>query len=238
MTLAAARPIAYSHRGVARGAHARGPARSGPRGARSGARRPSQGASQRQNGRVALAHLPRLPPLVVEPKAVTDTVLVAGRIATNLYAALDSCAATTFPLRARWKLAWSVADILEYRVDMSRDLRVGDGFRVLVERAFDPDRWVPHRTRARAHIRRIPRYAHCDSFPRDGVAERISREPILRSARTIAASGVPPRPGGIPADLERIRNAPPPDSQSLARAQGHGLCSPAGTPVRAIGDGT
>ncbi len=68
------------------------------------------------NGRVATTNLPRLRPLVVQPQAVTDTLVVAGRIATNLYAALDSCAATTFPLRARWKLAWSVADIFEYRI--------------------------------------------------------------------------------------------------------------------------
>jgi murein DD-endopeptidase MepM/ murein hydrolase activator NlpD len=70
--------------------------------------------------------------------AGTDTVVVVGRITSNLYAALDSCAASTLPLRARWKLAWSVADVFEYRIDMSRDLRVGDEFWILVERVFDP----------------------------------------------------------------------------------------------------
>jgi len=64
---------------------------------------------------------------------------VAGRIASNLYTALDSCAAATFAQRTRWGLAWSIADIFEYRIDMSRDLRVGDSFRALVERISLPD---------------------------------------------------------------------------------------------------
>jgi murein DD-endopeptidase MepM/ murein hydrolase activator NlpD len=32
-------------------------------------------------------------------------------------------------------LAWTLADIFEYRVDMSRDLKSGDGFRALIERS-------------------------------------------------------------------------------------------------------
>jgi murein DD-endopeptidase MepM/ murein hydrolase activator NlpD len=80
----------------------------------------------------------RLAPLVVTPVAGTDTMVVSGRIRSSLYAALDSCAEMQLPQRARWKLAWSMADILEYRVDMSRDLRLGDNFRVLVERVLDP----------------------------------------------------------------------------------------------------
>jgi murein DD-endopeptidase MepM/ murein hydrolase activator NlpD len=79
-----------------------------------------------------------LAPNVVDPLAGVDTILVSGRIASNLYAAIDSCAGTLLPQRARWKLAWSVGDIFEYRVDMSRDLREGDRFRLLVERTVAP----------------------------------------------------------------------------------------------------
>lgn len=62
-----------------------------------------------------------------------DTVAYQGAIASNLYDAIDR-AAPTLSSGARASLAWGIADILEYRYDMSRDLRGGDVFKVLVER--------------------------------------------------------------------------------------------------------
>ena len=67
----------------------------------------------------------------------TDTMVVAGRIASTLFAALDEGAAT-LPRRTRAELAYTLADILEYRVDMSRDLQVGDSFRVMFQRSVGP----------------------------------------------------------------------------------------------------
>lgn len=64
----------------------------------------------------------------------TDTLVVSGRIDDNLYQALDDSAASVLPKGARAELAWTLADIFEYRVDMSRDLQPGDAFRVLFER--------------------------------------------------------------------------------------------------------
>jgi murein DD-endopeptidase MepM/ murein hydrolase activator NlpD len=64
---------------------------------------------------------------------VTDTLVVSGRIDENLYQALDD-SATVLPRGARAELAWTLADIFEYRVDMSRELQPGDAFRVLFER--------------------------------------------------------------------------------------------------------
>ena len=69
----------------------------------------------------------------------TDTVAISGVIRANLYSALDSGAADVLPGRSRSELAWKIADIFEYRVDMSRDLREGDTFRVLVERETAPN---------------------------------------------------------------------------------------------------
>lgn len=68
----------------------------------------------------------------------TDTVAVGGTIHANLYQAMDSSAAHFFPGHGKDELAWALADIFEYRVDMSRDLQEGDGFRALVERAVGP----------------------------------------------------------------------------------------------------
>jgi len=68
----------------------------------------------------------------------TDTVVVGGTIRANLYQAMDSSAAKFFPGHAKDELAWALADIFEYKVDMSRDLQEGDSFRALVEREVAP----------------------------------------------------------------------------------------------------
>ena len=69
----------------------------------------------------------------------TDTVVVGGTIHSNLYQAMDSSAAAFFPAHAKDELAWALADIFEYKVDMSRDLQEGDQFHALVERAVGPE---------------------------------------------------------------------------------------------------
>jgi murein DD-endopeptidase MepM/ murein hydrolase activator NlpD len=68
----------------------------------------------------------------------SDTIVVSGTIHTNLYAAMDA-GAPTLPKHAREELAWALADILDYRVDMSRDLQDGDTFRALFERQTGPE---------------------------------------------------------------------------------------------------
>jgi murein DD-endopeptidase MepM/ murein hydrolase activator NlpD len=69
----------------------------------------------------------------------SDTIVVSGTIHSNLYAAIDQSAASTLPKQARNELAWALADILDYRVDMSRDLQDGDTFRALFERQSGPE---------------------------------------------------------------------------------------------------
>jgi len=68
----------------------------------------------------------------------TDTVAVSGRIASTLYDALDA-AEGDLQAGLRAELVWTIADIFEYRVDMSRDLQPGDSVGVLVERVTAPD---------------------------------------------------------------------------------------------------
>ncbi|MGI8498507.1 MAG: M23 family metallopeptidase [Gemmatimonadaceae bacterium] len=70
---------------------------------------------------------------------VSDTIAAAGVIRANLYEALDSAAAALLPAPQRAELAWALADIYEYRVDMSRDLQPNDRFRVLFVRGRGPD---------------------------------------------------------------------------------------------------
>jgi murein DD-endopeptidase MepM/ murein hydrolase activator NlpD len=68
----------------------------------------------------------------------TDTVVVGGVITSSLTSAI-AAGADAFPERQRTELAYSLADILEYRVDLSRDLQKNDSVRVLVERQTAPN---------------------------------------------------------------------------------------------------
>jgi murein DD-endopeptidase MepM/ murein hydrolase activator NlpD len=77
----------------------------------------------------AAVHVPRL----------ADTVLVRGVVRSSFYDALERAAHPALPRAGRVEVAWRLADIFEYRVDMSRDLAPGDELRVLLERALRPD---------------------------------------------------------------------------------------------------
>jgi murein DD-endopeptidase MepM/ murein hydrolase activator NlpD len=58
-----------------------------------------------------------------------------GVIATSLYDALDKAVAdSVLPAAERRVLAWALADVYDWNIDFTRDVRPGDTFRVLVER--------------------------------------------------------------------------------------------------------
>ena len=82
-----------------------------------------------------------VPPVVVLASTVSriDTVTVSGVIHSNLFSALDRSPASGLPRSERAELAYTLADIFEYRVDMSKDLQDGDKFHVLVERLQQPN---------------------------------------------------------------------------------------------------
>ena len=76
--------------------------------------------------------------VVASSKTIVDTVAVTGTIRSSLYSALDQFSDALLPKGQRLRLAWLLADIYEYRVDMSKDLQVGDKFGVVVERVQEP----------------------------------------------------------------------------------------------------
>jgi murein DD-endopeptidase MepM/ murein hydrolase activator NlpD len=82
-----------------------------------------------------------LSPLVVEAsnKELVDTLAIGGVIRSSLYNALNESGVGVLPPSARHQLAWSLADIFEYKLDMSRDLHDGDKFHLLVERLQKPN---------------------------------------------------------------------------------------------------
>jgi murein DD-endopeptidase MepM/ murein hydrolase activator NlpD len=68
----------------------------------------------------------------------TDTIVVGGTINSNLYDAINTSAKADLPAGARQQLAWALADVYDYRVDMSRDLQDGDEFKVVAQRMVAP----------------------------------------------------------------------------------------------------
>ena len=77
--------------------------------------------------------------VVASNKEMVDTLTVSGTIQSSLFSALDKSSDGSLSRSARAELAFSLADIFEYRVDMSKDLQVGDKFHVLVERLQKPN---------------------------------------------------------------------------------------------------
>lgn len=161
-----------------------------------------------------------------------DTIAIAGLITSSLSASLEHLQAGSLPKAARLQLAWTLADIFEYRVDMSRDLQKGDQFSALVERVQQPDGRVSvarviaaHMAVAGQQIEAIhfsSRYAGGEYFDAEGKSLRAGflRAPL--SFRRIS-SGFGMRRHPI---LGQWR-----------RHTGMDYAASAGTPVRSVGDG-
>src|SRR6267154_981358 len=70
----------------------------------------------------------------------TERLRTTAVIQSNLYDALDAAIPDSFlPLRQRVALAWAIADVYDWEVDFTRDLRPGDRVEVLIERLQSPD---------------------------------------------------------------------------------------------------
>jgi len=85
-----------------------------------------------------------------------------GVIQSNLYDALDRAVPDSFlPNRERVQLAWAIADVYDWEVDFTRDIRPGDRFEVLIERLESPEgeRRFGRILAARVDVARTPSYA-------------------------------------------------------------------------------
>ncbi|HYL21965.1 MAG TPA: M23 family metallopeptidase [Gemmatimonadales bacterium] len=87
---------------------------------------------------------------------------VTGVIETSLYDALDKAVADSFlPAVERRQLAWAIADVYDWEVDFTRDIRPGDRFTVLLERleSSEGERRFGRILSARVDVARTPEYA-------------------------------------------------------------------------------
>ena len=163
----------------------------------------------------------------------TDTVVVGGTIHSNLYQAMDSSASKYFPAHAKDELAWALADIFEYKVDMSRDLQEGDQFHALVERAVGPE-----------GITKVGKVLAADFSLSGSDVQAIRFEDAGSSAQYYDATGKSLRAQFLRAPLEFRRISSSFGSRFhpiLGRWKNHkgtDYAASAGTPVRAIGDAT
>ena len=162
-----------------------------------------------------------------------DTASVSGTVTSTLYEALEAGAGDLLPVRQRAELAWSLADILEYRVDMSRDLKEGDAFRVLFERS-----------RTSTGATRLGRVLAVSMQLSGDTVQAIRHGESKGVGRYYDAEGKSLRAAFLRAPLEFRRISSNfgmrrhPILKTWRAHRGTDYAASSGTPVRAIGEGT
>ena len=165
---------------------------------------------------------------------VTDTLVVHGVVQSNLYDAVDAGAGDLLSKGARAELAWTIADIFEYRVDMSRELQVGDAVRAVFERSRSPAGVTRIGAILAAGLERHGAEVQAIRFVPRGESRAAYYDQDGRSLRAAFLRA--------PLSFRRISSVfgmrEHPILGSWRAHKGTDYAAASGTPVRSIGDGT
>lgn len=162
-----------------------------------------------------------------------DTILVSGTIQSSLTASINSVADDLLTDGARQQLITKVAQVYDYKVDMSRELQKGDEFRVLAVRSMLP-----------TGVMRVDSVL-ATSFSLSGSTIKAVR---FNSAKVggdfFDESGKSMREAFLRAPIEFARissvfgSRRHPILGNIRNHKGTDYAANSGTPIRAIGDGT
>jgi murein DD-endopeptidase MepM/ murein hydrolase activator NlpD len=163
----------------------------------------------------------------------TDTLVMHGVVHSNLYDAVNAGSGDLLTKAARAELAWTIADIFEYRIDMSRELQDGDAVRAVFERSRSPSGAVRIGAILAAGLERSGAEVEAIRFVPQGETRAEYYDQTGRSLRATFLRA--------PLSFRRISSVFGMREHPILGAwrshKGTDYAAASGTPVRSIGDG-